>query len=793
MNRHQIAKITVLTLGVGILALTAWSIYPLSRPVTTLPSTKVLDRNRGLLYEVTRPEGGIRTTVTLDKMPTSLQQATIAAEDSRFYQHRGVDWQATARAIWQLITQKRVVSGASTIEQQTVKTLYFPTAKRTPLQKIREVMAAQYWCLTHSKQQTLEIYLNTVALGNNSYGVASAAKTYFHKEIGDLTVAESAMLAGMLTSPSESEPFRHWTKAKARQTYVLDRMVQTGFIDQNQKQDSVGEDIQIFSPRHPMKAPHFVLYVLDQLEKKYPDIREGGYTITTTLDPELQRVATETVARRLAGLADQNVTNAAVMAMEPHTGEVLAYVGSNGYFDENIQGQVDMVQAKRQPGSSLKPFLYFLAFQKGMSPSTVVADLPVRYETADGKPYYPRNYSYKYYGPVSIREALGSSLNIPAVKVLDRVGLASFFSTLDRFGVDFPNQPEFYGLGVVLGGGETTLADVTGAYAKLALGAKDTRQNTVLDIRDAHGQTVWRLEQQAHVSLFTDQKLSDQASYLVTDVLTDKNARAKSFGEANLLDMGQPVAVKTGTTRDFHDNWAFGYTPDFVLGVWVGNANGSPMHGVSGITGAVPIWHDIMQNQISGGKKVVWQKPDGLVMRTVCATSGLLDSDICPKTKQEVFIAGQEPTQKDDWYVEMDIDGKTGLLATAKCRENVIKKTFLNLPAEYAAWSTAFRAERPPDLDCEGKPAANTKTEVGVALKILSPLEGDAHELDSMIDGRNQRIPFTAGGKADAEFVWELNGQMIRSQDPIYFWNPQPGTYTLKLKGSDSEVEFSVK
>ena len=807
MNRNSIAKISVLTFLVGVLALTGWAVYPVLRPASALPSTKVLDRNGGLLYEVTRPEGGVRTTVTLDKMPISLKQATVAAEDARFYKHAGVDWLATGRAVWQLVTRQEVVSGASTLEQQTVKNLYFVDRSRSPLQKVREILAAQSWSLTHTKEQTLEIYLNTVPLGNNSFGVAAAAKTYFHKDVSDLTVAESAILSGMLSAPSNSDPYRHWNNAKKRQTYVLDRMLAQGFIDKNQYAEAMVQDVQTFAPRHAIKAPHFVMYVLDQLETEYPDIRNGGYTIKTTLDPDLQTATADTVARRLAKIADQKVTNGAVVAMDPQTGEILAYVGSNGYFDDAIQGQVDMVQAKRQAGSALKPFMYFDAFRQGLSPATVIADLPVRFETAEGKPYYPRNYSYKYYGPVTIRETLGSSLNIPAVKVLDKIGLSSFFATLQRFGVEFPEQPEHYGLGVVLGGGEVTLSDVTAAYAKMSLMAKSVDPIYVLEIKDADGRIVQTAKPAVHQSLFTDQGKAERAAYLVTDVLTDKAARSKSFGEANLLDVGQPVAAKTGTTRDFHDNWAFGYTPNFVLGVWVGNANGAPMQGVSGITGAVPIWHDIMRMRIENQGDIVWKQPDGLVMRRVCVTSGLLVNDTCPKTRDELFIAGNEPTKQDDWYVGFDIDANTGLVATDKCRGNVIHKTFLQPPTEYASWLTAAKHELPPTRDCEGREVAvdsrSRQLGAGEGLKIISPLDGDTFEHDYMIDPANQRVPFIAGGTPTdngspitnhtVPYHWTLNGQTLESSDPTYLWDPQPGSYTLKLQGSNDEIKFNVK
>ena len=292
----------------------------------------------------------------------------------------------------------------------------------------------------------------------------------------------------------------------------------------------------------------------------------------------------------------------------------------------------------------------------------------------------------------------------------------------------------------------------------------------------------------------------------MADVLTDKSARSKSFGEANLLDVSKPVAAKTGTTRDFHDNWAFGYTPDIVLGVWVGNANGEPMQGVSGITGAVPIWHDIIQYRLKNVDRIVWTKPEGLVTRTVCASSGLLANGICPKTKNELFIAGQEPEKQDDWYVRLDIDADTGLAATDKCRAHVIQKTYFVPPPEFSAWLVAAKHETPPAKNCEGGPAKyrSQSAIAGGEMKILSPLDGDVYARDGMVSVEQQTLPFIAGGEpiavggrrsevGYADYIWELNGQTIKTAEPTYLWKLQPGEYTLKLLGADGEVRFTVR
>ena len=472
-----------------------------------------------------------------------------------------------------------------------------------------------------------------------------------------------------------------------------------------------------------------------------------------------------------------------------------------------------MAAAKRQPGSALKPFMYFTAFMQGFSPGSVVADLPLRFTTADGKSYYPRNYSYKYFGPVTLRDALASSLNIPAVKVLNELGLPAFFGSLARFGLIFPEAPEHYGLGVVLGGGEVTLTDAVRAYGVLARYGKSVTLRDVFEVSDATGRKVFSPDAVRDPSaefipspsaqlgtgsveglgrdsrLFDDSARSEQAAYLIADILSDKLARSRSFGEANLLDTGKNLAVKTGTTKDFRDNWAFGYAPDFVLGVWVGNADNSPMQGVSGITGAVPILRDIVMSRYRNRDAVRWPVPDGIVEREICVTSGLLANGICPKTRVEKFIAGTEPAKPDDWYVRLDVDVPTGRLATAACRGNIVTKIFLKPPAEYAAWLAAAKHESPPAFDCEGGRVAGR--DAGPI--IISPLDGDAFERDDLVDAEAVRVPFIAGGSASPVFRWNLNGQTIESADSVYLWNPLPGDYVLGLEGSDRQVRFSVR
>ncbi len=771
-----------------LLAFVAWSIAPLRHPASPISSTKILDRNGGLLYEVVKPEEGRRTLISRSSIPASFVEALLASEDQRFYSHHGIDVIAITRAFKDFILRQEIVSGASTLEQQVVKNLYFADKQRTLFHKLREATAAIYWSYTHTKDQTLETYVNTIFFGNQALGLAAATETYFHKPTQDLTLAESALLVGIIPAPSAYDPYYHWKLARSRQQTVLDRMAERGVISVEQREEAVTTAIDLFPPRHEIQAPHFVFRVLEILEARYPDLRMGGYTVKTSLDPEQQRQAEQTIKRRLAQLAGQHVTNAALMMMQPRSGEILAYVGSGDYFDTSIQGQVDMVKAKRQPGSALKPFLYFQAFQQGFTPASVIADLPVRFETVDGKPYYPRNYGYAYHGPVSIRESLGSSLNIPAVKVLQSVGLYSFVGLLSRFGITFPEEPDHYGLALVLGGGETSLADVTRAYASLALSAKSVTPIDVLEVRDRNGVVREQAAQPFHEALFPLSSSAEQAAVLVSDILMDKSARLLSFGSSNLLDVGKRVAIKTGTTKDFRDNWAFGYTPEIVVGVWVGNADNSAMQGVSGITGAVPIWHDVMQAYLKNVKDIQWPNVDGLVRRRICLPSGKLADETCAKTREETFIKGTEPTEKDDWYVEATVDAKTGLLTTDACLMATVKKIFLHPPPEYDAWLTAKGVERLPTCDCEGRSRGGV-----TPLTILSPLEDDQFERETHLAPEAFQIPFIAGGERRSAYHWRLNGMPLTSDGPTLLWSPQPGSYTLELEGADRRVQFFVR
>lgn len=755
----RVISITTLILAMTVVLFVLWSVVPLwSSPADPKAPTRILFRDGTSMYEVLPETGERQEPVTLGDLPPAVANAVIAAEDERFRRHLGVDISAIIRATWANIRGREVVSGASTIDTQVVKILYFAGKKRTVVQKVREAIAALAWGLTHTKDQTLETYLNVVPFGNGARGIGAASRSYFHTDANDLNTAQAAMLAGVIAAPSAYDPFLHTDKARARQSWVLDRMVALGSLPGAEREELREVHTPVFASRHEIVAPHAVFRVLDELEQTIPDIREGGYVVRTTLDPELQLQLEESVSHRLDQLDGKNVSNAAAVAIDPRAGFVLAYVGSEDYFNDDIQGHVDMAAAKRQPGSALKPFVYLLAFLRGVPPSAPIADTPVRFTSANGQPYYPRNYNYRYYGAVTLRDALGSSLNIPAVKLVDQLGLNDVFGFLGAFGLTFPEPPEHYGLGIVLGGGEVTLLDATNAYAALARGGFRGDARFVSEVTNDEGKIILHAPKLEMHAVSADRERLELASQLLTDVLSDPTARTLAFGERTAIDTGRRIAAKTGTTHDFRDNWAFGYTPDVALGVWVGNADSRPMSGVSGITGAVPIWADIMRERYRGDGDIPWDFTPGLISREVCVPSGLLPTELCLKRRVEKFIPGTEPKTQDDWYT--------------RCADGRI---VLNPPSEYQTGAA--------DIGCAESQA----------LRILTPMGGDSYALDTLVGESAQGIPFTASRTSGSRVTWVLDGQRIEASSNPYLWNPVPGDHRLELEGASGTIRFSVE
>jgi 1A family penicillin-binding protein len=625
----------------------------LRQRAASFQSTFIYDRNGELLYELIDPQGGRRVNVPLDQIAPLLVQATVATEDKHFYQHPGFDVVAIGRALYQNLREGETVSGASTITQQLARMLLLSDderAQRSASRKIKEIVLAAELTRRYGKDEIIEIYLNEVYYGNLAYGIQAASQTYFQKDAKDLTLAEASLLAGLPQAPAVYDPFTNPDMVLQRQKQVLALMVENGYIGQDEADVAAGEmnqrirNLQSPVSNLSMRAPHFVNYVRQVLEDRYgaQAVYRGGFKVTTTLDPRLQALGEELVRTHVAQLAGRHVTNGALVAMDPVTGEILAMVGSKDFNDGQIGGQVNVAARLRQPGSAIKPITYLTAFEMGWTPSTLIWDLPTEFPGFP-EPYKPVNYDGQFHGPTLLRAALANSYNIPAVKALQFTGIGNMQAMAARMGITTLTRPD-YGLSLTLGGGEVTLVELTGAYAVLANQGKRAPPTPILEITRGDGQVLWRNAAQG------PQVIRPEHAYLMTSILSDNAARTPAFGENSPLRLNRPAAAKTGTTNDFRDNWTVGYTPDLVVGVWVGNNDNTPMQGVSGIVGAAPLWHDFMERALEGRPSQDFTVPPGLIEVEVCADSGAQPS-ACPDRRKELFAADQKPLGPEyDWW-----------------------------------------------------------------------------------------------------------------------------------------------
>ena len=716
-KRIWIPLVVVALLAGAVLGIRAWlfadlpSLYTLTSNLA-LPSTKILDRHGRLLYTLSDPHVGRHTPVPLSEIPLACWQATIATEDANFYSNPGVDVVAIMRAVWINLRGGEVLSGGSTITQQLARNLLLSPqerAQRTLTRKLRESILAWRLARAYSKDQILEFYLNEAYYGNLAYGIEAAAQTYFSKHADELDLSECALLAGLPQSPATYDPLANPQVARDRQTVVLDLMVKQGYISADDARLAKEELLHFAAVPFPIEAPHWVMYVRSWLEDHFTpeEIYRGGLVVTTTLDLDWQNAAQDIVRRKLDELQHpgqdkppRNVNNSAVVALDPRTGEILAMLGSPDYFNLQISGAVNATLALRQPGSSIKPITYAAAFDPGRddpyTPATMILDVRTSFTTKEGEPYVPRNYDLRYHGPVLAREALASSYNLPAVKVLDHVGLDTMIRLARQMGISTFSDSGRYGLALTLGGGEVRLLDMAAAYAAFANGGLRVEPVAVTRVSDARGQL--RYQWVYHSG---DRVLDARVTYLITSILSDDKARAPEFGEGSVLKLDRPAAAKTGTTSDWRDNWTLGYTPDLVVGVWVGNADNQPMENVSGITGAGPIWHDFMETALLGRPALDFQQPPGMVRAQVCAMSGLPPNpeSPCPLTRNEIFIEGTQPVQLDTFYRRFRIDAVTGQLASVTTPPNrVIEQTVLVLPSEALEWAKDSGVETANDL-----------------------------------------------------------------------------------------------
>jgi len=608
-------------------------------------TTRILDRNGTVLYRIYEDEN--RTLISLDQVPPALIQATIAIEDQDFYYHRGFSVAGIVRAI--IANYKGdLVQGGSTITQQLVKNRLL-SREKTFQRKIKELLLSIMVERIYTKDEILEMYLNQLAYGGSTYGIEEASHRYFNKSATQLTLAESALLAGLPQSPSNYSPFGpNPDLAQERQAEVLRRMVEDTYITAEQASQAKQETLVFRTDTIDIEAPHFVMYVKKLLAETYGEevVNKGGLEVTTSLDLELQTATQKQVTDEVTKLTRLNITNGAALVTNPQTGEILSMVGSTNYFNFDDDGQVNVTIRPRQPGSSIKPLTYALALEKGMNPSSRVDDSPTTFQIAGSKPYSPKNYDGRFHGSVTLREALGSSYNIPAVKLLASVGINTFLDRAEKMGISTWKDRTRYGLSITLGGGEILMTDMAEVYGTFANYGETVDLNPFLEIKNQRGEVLYRntcaLDKENCARRRT---LDTRVAYQITDMLKDNQARTPAFGPRSVLTIpNQEVAVKTGTTNSLRDNWTIGYTTDRVVAVWVGNNDNSPMSYVaSGVTGASPIWNNIIRLVLDEAQPHRFPAPTGMTKVTICARTRTLPCKSCPALVDEYFTPGTEP------------------------------------------------------------------------------------------------------------------------------------------------------
>lgn len=640
---------------------------PSPKKLSEFPSkltTQILDRNGKLLYKIYKDEN--RTLVTLDSIPNHVKNAFLAAEDKDFYRHSGFSISGTLRALYKNIVDSKT-EGGSTITQQLVKNTLL-TNEKTLTRKVKELILSIEVEYTYNKDKIFEMYLNQVGFGGPAYGIQEASRQYFNVDAKDLDLAQAAFLAGLPQAPSKYSPFGEQPElAKQRQQFVLSQMLKLNMINYEEYQSAINHQLIFNSAKIEINAPHFVMYIKDLLTKELGEsvVNQGGLIVTTTLDLDLQEKAQEIVTNEIKGLKNYQVTNGAALVTNPQTGEILAMVGSKDYFNLNEDGQVNLTLALRQPGSSIKPLNYALAFENGYGPGSVLEDKPISFNLPGAEPWVPKNYDGKFHGRVTLRQALGSSYNIPSVILLSKNGVQNFALLAQKMGITTWNNPERFGLSMALGSLEVKMVDLATAYSTFANYGITTPLNSIISIEKFNGDKIYlstcpqkteATNQTTEVSAEDDncsahQTISPSTAFLISDILSDNNARSPAFGSNSILNIKKAkVSVKTGTSNDLRDNWTIGYNKDFLVSTWVGNNNNAPMSRIaSGITGASPIWAKIVDAIIESNpsSNQANTAPEEVIKVSICTLTGTLPCEGCP-TKYEFFKKGTEPKTSCD-------------------------------------------------------------------------------------------------------------------------------------------------
>lgn len=626
--------------------------------VAVAESTKIFDRNGILLYEVF---GEVkRTPIPFEEIPQHTKHAAIAVEDQNFYKHVGIDPGAIARAAMINFRSGEKMQGGSTITQQFVRNAVL-TRQKTVVRKLKEMILAIELETQYSKDEILSLYLNSAPHGSNTYGIEAASGAFFAKSARDLTLAESAYLIALTKAPTYYSPYGpHKPELDERAKLVLNLMQEQGYITPEEKTRAESQKVAFVPIKYNILAPHFVFYVLDELTKQYGEqtVREGGLKVTTSLDLGMQRLAEEIVGKYSAANERNNrATNAALLAMDPKTGQILAMVGSRNYFEERIDGAVNILLTDQSPGSNIKPLVYATAFENGMSPATMLFDLPTDFGRYGPGNYLPQNYDGRNHGPISIRQALQGSLNVPAVKTLTLVGLDKILDNAEEFGyTSFENRGRL-GPSFTLGGGEVKPLEHIAAFGVFAQNGTKHDPQPILKIIGKNNKKLYEK------SASNGRQVIDPAiAYQIAHILSDNEARMFIFSNRNnkLTLPGRPVAAKTGTSQLFTDAWTVGFTPSLVAGVWVGNNDNTPMRaGSDGLYVAAPMWNEFMRRALAGKAVEQFARPDSVIELAVDSLSGKLPTKYTPSTKKEIFAPQNVPTAYDDIHVPVTVDGET--------------------------------------------------------------------------------------------------------------------------------------
>lgn len=750
---------------------------------------KIYDRNDILLANLFPEYGGFYFEVKYSDLPQNLIEAVISAEDKNFFNHKGIDYKAILRAFFSNLLNRKIVSGGSTITQQLSKSIIY--RERSYINKFYEALDSIRLEKNMTKEEILIEYLNRVFFGNNCYGIGAAAELYFKKEVKDLTINESATLAAIIKSGTKFNPYKYNDRLYERKIYVLNQMKKNDYITEEDYNNYMNENITFYTNRdkNTFKAPHFVMYIKESIDKlKYSNLIE----VKTTLDYKLQKEASLVISNASQSLHNFNVRNISCIILNAKTGETLSMIGSMDYFDAETDGAVNGTMALRQPGSTLKPFLYAYLFDKGESPASVIGDIKT-YISSPGGDYIPENFDRKYRGPVTIRDALANSLNIPAVRWLAKYSLKDFQNILLKSGLrTIDKNPDYYGYSLVLGSAEVRLLDLVAAYTIFPNSGIFINHYSIISLKKENGERFYIPKK----SYSHKRVISEESAYLINDILSDRNARQGSFRGYRGLVYPFKVAIKTGTSKGSRDAWAIGYTKDYIVGLWLGDFKGSEMINITGGNGAVPILYDLFSMLNKSQKETEWDKPKDIVEREICLISGKLRGEFCKETRLEEFShlnVVKEECDVHNLYIKRNDDG------------NIIKKVFINLPSEYNDWLKERQIEKPDskwtmikniyDNTNINENLVNNRNNINTVkerIAITSPTDNSVYKIDSTLPIKYQNIFIYSYIPNDiSQASLYCNEDIIADIDELkngaISWNLKRGDYTFYIRAINFE------